>query len=79
MKYAPKYGYIISWHAHESNGVKLGEVKLGADTDLTTNKAKVKLTNIPSQPFTLVMKITKANKQENQDLGLRSIRFTSEK
>jgi glucose/arabinose dehydrogenase/cytochrome c551/c552/type 1 glutamine amidotransferase len=79
MKSVPKYGYIISWHANESNGVKLGEVKLGADTDLTTNKVKVKLTNIPSQPFTLVMKITKANKQENQDFGLRSIRFSSEK
>ena len=79
LKNAPLHGYIIHFYANDFNGAKLGELTIGPNTDLSSNKTKVSLSNIPTQPFRLVVRIKKADKKESQDLGLRSMRFIAGK
>ena len=75
MQAVPDYAFTISWHVNDANGTKLGEVKIGNDTDPKVSKVKVPLQNIPEGNFNLVMKVEKANSKESQNVAVIGFRL----
>jgi cytochrome c551/c552 len=75
MQAVPDYAFIISWHVNDVNGAKLGEVKIGHDTDPKVTKLKVSLQNVPEGNFNLVMKVEKTNSKETQNVAVINFRL----
>jgi hypothetical protein len=75
MQAVPDYAFIISWHVNDANGAKLGEVKIGHDTDPKVTKVKVPLQNVPEGNFNLVMKVEKTNSKETQNVAVINFRL----
>ena len=75
MRAVPDFGFVISSHVNSADGQLLGEVKIGHDADPKANKVTVPLSNVPSGPFNLVMKITKSNPKESQTVAITSMKL----
>jgi|688.fasta_scaffold01128_31 glucose/arabinose dehydrogenase/cytochrome c551/c552 len=75
MQAVPDYAFVISWHVNDANGTKLGEIKIGHDTDPKITKVKVPLQNVPEGNFNLVMKVEKTNSKETQNVAVISFRL----
>jgi hypothetical protein len=75
MQAVPDHTFVISWHVNDANGVKLGEVKIGHDTDPKVTKVKVPLQNVPEGNFNLVMKVEKTNSKETQNVAVINFRL----
>ena len=58
-----------------ADGQLLGEVKIGHDADPKVNKVTVPLSNVPSEAFNMVMKITKSNLKESQMVAITSMKL----
>ncbi|MEY3432620.1 MAG: hypothetical protein RL131_556, partial [Bacteroidota bacterium] len=75
MQEAPEYGIVVSWHVDSPSGAKLGEVVIGKDVDPKSTKKLVSLSNIPDQPFKLVVKIEKLDPKETKMVAVSTMRL----
>ena len=75
MRAVPDFGFVISWHVNSADGQLLGEAKIGHDADPKVNKVTVPLSNVPSEAFNMVMKITKSNPKESQMVAITSMKL----